>query len=113
LRSGTKPEPTPSEISSTAPALTKDTAAERRQAKDKLPWAGTDKGKQEIANFFAQVEQTLEFTEFTPREMIEQGDTVVVLGTLAGRAKSRHGSCHAENQVDYLILAHRGHSTKK
>ena len=31
LRSGTKPEPTPSEISSTAPAPTKDTAAERRQ----------------------------------------------------------------------------------
>jgi ketosteroid isomerase-like protein len=78
-----------------------------------LPRAGTYEGKQEIANVFAQVEQTLEFTEFTPREMIEQGDTVVVLGTLAGRAKSRHGSCHAENQVDCLILAHRGHSTKK
>ena len=56
--------------------------------KDKLPWAGTYKGKQEIANFFAHVEQTLELTEFTPREMIEQGDTVVVLGTLAGRAKT-------------------------
>src|SRR6516162_6253298 len=31
LRSGTKPEPAPSEISSTVPALTKDTAVERRQ----------------------------------------------------------------------------------
>jgi uncharacterized protein len=56
--------------------------------KDKLPWAGTYKGKQEIASFFAEVERTLELTEFTPREMIEQGDTVVVLGTLAGRAKT-------------------------
>jgi uncharacterized protein len=55
--------------------------------KDKLPWAGTFKGKQEIANFFTLVGQNLEFTEFAPREMIEQGDTVVVLGTLAGRAK--------------------------
>ena len=55
--------------------------------KDKLPWAGTFKGKQEIANFFAQVGQNLEFSEFAPREMIEQGSTVVVLGTLAGRAK--------------------------
>jgi uncharacterized protein len=54
---------------------------------DKLPWAGTFKGKHEIANFFAQVEQNLEFTEFAPREMIEQGETVVVLGTLVGRAK--------------------------
>jgi uncharacterized protein len=56
--------------------------------KDKLPWAGTYKGKQEIANFFVQVERTLEFSEFTPREMIEQGNIVVVLGTLAGRAKT-------------------------
>jgi uncharacterized protein len=54
---------------------------------DKLPWAGTFKGKHEIANFFAQVGEHLEFSEFAPREMIEQGETVVVLGTLAGRAK--------------------------
>jgi uncharacterized protein len=55
--------------------------------KDKLPWAGTFRGKQEIANFFAQVGENLEFSEFGPREMIEQGDTVVALGTLTGRAK--------------------------
>jgi hypothetical protein len=54
---------------------------------DKLPWAGTFKRKQEIANFFAQVGQNLDFSEFTPREMIEHGDTVVVLGTSVGRAK--------------------------
>jgi len=38
-----------------------------------LPWAGTFKGKKEIENFFEQVGQNLEFTEFAPREMIEQG----------------------------------------
>ena len=54
---------------------------------DRLPWAGTFKGKHEIANFFAQVGANLEFSEFARREMIEQGETVVVLGTLAGRAK--------------------------
>jgi ketosteroid isomerase-like protein len=54
---------------------------------DKLPWAGTFNGKNEIANFFAQVGENLEFSEFARREMIEQGETVVVLGTLAGRAK--------------------------
>ena len=54
---------------------------------DKLPWAGTFKGKHEIAKFFAQVGEHLEFSEFAPREMIDQGETVVVLGTLAGRAK--------------------------
>jgi uncharacterized protein len=55
--------------------------------KDKLPWAGVFQGKQEISNFFAQVGQNLEFSEFAPREMIEQGDTVVALGTLTARAK--------------------------
>jgi hypothetical protein len=33
----------------------------------------------------------LEFSEFAPREMIEQGDTVVVLGTLAGRKENWQG----------------------
>jgi uncharacterized protein len=54
----------------------------------KLPWAGTFRGKQEIANFFARVGENLEFSEFAPREMIEQGDVVVVLGTSSGRAKT-------------------------
>src|SRR5580658_6937391 len=53
---------------------------------DKLPWAGTFKGKQEVAKFFARVGENLEFSEFSPREMIAQGDTVVVLGTSSGRA---------------------------
>jgi uncharacterized protein len=55
---------------------------------DKLPWAGTFKGKQEVAKFFARVGENLEFSEFSPREMIEQGDTVVVLGTSSGRART-------------------------
>lgn len=54
---------------------------------DKLPWAGTFKGKQEISNFFMQVGQNLDFSEFAPLEMIEQGDTVVVLGKLTARVK--------------------------
>ncbi|MGO9485948.1 MAG: nuclear transport factor 2 family protein [Rhodomicrobium sp.] len=55
--------------------------------KDILPWAGEFKGKQEIANFFMQVAQNLDFTEFAPRDMIEQGDTVVVIGMSSARAK--------------------------
>ena len=54
---------------------------------DILPWAGTFKGKQEIARFFARVAENLHFTEFTPREMIEQGETVVVIGTSAHQVK--------------------------
>jgi uncharacterized protein len=54
---------------------------------DRLPWAGTFKGKQEIASFFARVGENLEFSELALREMIEQGDTVVVFGTTTGRVK--------------------------
>jgi hypothetical protein len=55
--------------------------------RDILPWAGIFNGKQGVANFFTQVGANFEFSEFAPREMIEQGDTVVVLGTATGRAK--------------------------
>jgi uncharacterized protein len=55
--------------------------------KDKLPWAGNFKGKQEIANFFAQLAQNLHFTEVEPRDMIERGDTVVVIGSSSYQVK--------------------------
>ena len=52
---------------------------------DKLPWAGTFKGKPGVASFFTKVAENLEFMEFTAVEMIEQGETVVVLGKLTAR----------------------------
>lgn len=55
--------------------------------KNVLPWAGTFKGKQEIATFFKHVGENLEFSEFAAIEMIEQGDTVVVLGMSTGRVR--------------------------
>src|SRR5262245_54928703 len=35
--------------------------------KDKLPWAGQFKGKQQIAGFFAQIAENIDFNEFAPR----------------------------------------------
>jgi ketosteroid isomerase-like protein len=54
---------------------------------DKLPWAGSFKGQQEIADFFARVGQNLDFAEVALREMIEQGETVVAIGTSSARVK--------------------------
>jgi len=54
---------------------------------DKLPWAGSFKGKQGVASFFARVGENLEFEDVAPREMIEERDTVVVLGTTTNLAK--------------------------
>jgi ketosteroid isomerase-like protein len=68
---------------------------------DRLPWAGTFKGKHEIANFFAQVGANLEFSEFAPREMIEQGETVVVSGNTR-RSSKKTGKAVRTNGRTFL-----------
>ena len=45
-----------------------------------IPFAGTRRGREGVAQFFSLVGETLEFQEFDPREFIGQGDNVVVLG---------------------------------
>jgi ketosteroid isomerase-like protein len=54
---------------------------------DKLPWSGSFKGQQEIADFFARVAHNLDFAEVAVREMIEQGETVVAIGSSSARVK--------------------------
>jgi uncharacterized protein len=74
--------------------------------RDKLPWAGNFKGRQEIADFFGRLAQNLDFTELAVREMIEQGETVVVVGTSSVRAK-RTGRAMTENWV-HIIKYNQG-----
>jgi ketosteroid isomerase-like protein len=45
-----------------------------------IPFAGTRRGREGVAEFFSLVGETLEFERFEPREFVAQGDTVVVLG---------------------------------
>jgi ketosteroid isomerase-like protein len=45
-----------------------------------LPFAGTFRGREGIAEFFSLLGETLEFEQFEPRKFVAQGDTVVVLG---------------------------------
>ena len=45
-----------------------------------VPFAGTRRGREGVAEFFSLVGETLEFEQFEPREFVAQGDTVVVLG---------------------------------
>lgn len=45
-----------------------------------IPFAGTRRGREGVAEFFSLVGETLEFEQFEPREFVAQGDTVVVLG---------------------------------
>jgi uncharacterized protein len=50
------------------------------QAPSVIPFAGTRRGREGVAQFFSLVGETLEFQQFEPREFVGQGDTVVVLG---------------------------------
>jgi ketosteroid isomerase-like protein len=45
-----------------------------------IPFAGTRRGREGVAEFFSLVGENLEFEQFEPREFVAQGDTVVVLG---------------------------------
>ena len=45
-----------------------------------IPFAGTRRGREGVAEFFSLVGGNLEFEQFEPRAFVAQGDTVVVLG---------------------------------
>jgi ketosteroid isomerase-like protein len=50
------------------------------QGPSTIPFAGTRRGREGVAEFFSLVGENLEFQEFEPREFVAQGNTVVVLG---------------------------------
>jgi hypothetical protein len=50
------------------------------QGPSRIPFAGTRRGREGVAEFFSLVGENLEFERFEPREFVAQGDTVVVLG---------------------------------
>jgi ketosteroid isomerase-like protein len=52
-----------------------------------IPFAGTRHGREGVAEFFALLDETVEFQAFEPREFVAQGDTVAVLGFERNRIK--------------------------
>jgi uncharacterized protein len=52
-----------------------------------IPFAGTFRGREGIAEFFTLLDETLEFEQFEPRKFVGQGDTVVVVGYERGLVK--------------------------
>jgi ketosteroid isomerase-like protein len=50
------------------------------QGPSAIPFAGTRRGREGVAEFFSLVGENLEFERFEPREFVAEGDTVVVLG---------------------------------
>ena len=55
---------------------------------DILPISGTYRSREEIAQFFSKLAETLEFTTFEPREFLPFGDRVLVIGHDTGKVKA-------------------------
>jgi ketosteroid isomerase-like protein len=53
-----------------------------------VPFSGTRRGSERVGEFYSQVFDTEEVLHFEPRELVAEGDKVVVLGDYAWRVKS-------------------------
>jgi ketosteroid isomerase-like protein len=53
-----------------------------------IVYAGTHRGRDQVAAFFKRLGETADFEEFEPRDYIAQGDRVVVLGHERQRLKA-------------------------
>jgi hypothetical protein len=53
-----------------------------------IPTAGVYRGTAEVGNFFRKVGESIDFEPFNIQQFVEQGDTVVVLGSYSGRSKT-------------------------
>jgi ketosteroid isomerase-like protein len=57
-----------------------------------LPQSGVRQGRAAVAEFFKQVADTTDFTEFTPQTFVAQGDIVVALGRYSAKLKPSGGT---------------------
>jgi ketosteroid isomerase-like protein len=55
---------------------------------DYIPFAGTHKGKDQVAQFFSKLEQTQDVLKFEPQTFIAEGDKVAVTGNGSWRVKA-------------------------
>lgn len=53
-----------------------------------MPAAGRRFGRDQVARFFAILDETAETQTFEPREFVAQGDKVVAIGHTSARARS-------------------------
>jgi ketosteroid isomerase-like protein len=61
---------------------------EQPAPRDVVPFGGSRRGKGEVADFFKTLNETLDFTQFEPREYIASDDTVVAIGEYTANLRS-------------------------
>ncbi len=68
-----------------------------------VPLSGIYHGREQIAGFFKNLTDTVEFTSFEPQEFIAKGNQVIALGHYEGRTKST-GKTFASDWVSTFTL---------
>ena len=58
---------------------------------ENVPIAGKRQGRDRVADFFSELNETQETIDFIPRDFIAQGEKVVVLGSYTWRVKASGG----------------------
>ena len=53
-----------------------------------VPWAGSYRGREDVARFFATLSSAVEVELFEPQEFVAQGDRVISIGVFGARVKS-------------------------
>ena len=53
-----------------------------------IPYAVKRNGKKEVMDFFIELNNTITFTQFVPRQFFNDGDFVIVKGFFAGKGKA-------------------------
>ena len=61
-----------------------------------IPFAGRHIGREQVAQFFATIDETTENEQFLPEEFIAKDDRVVVLGHERMRVKSNGRLCETD-----------------
>lgn len=55
---------------------------------DQVPYSGIFQGREQVARFFARLNETLDLTSFEARDFVPYGDRVIVIGHQAGKVRA-------------------------
>jgi uncharacterized protein len=77
---------------------------------DVIPWSGTYKGHEQIRQYFARLNDGIEFQSFIDQEYIAQGNKLAILGH--GRYKVRSTGIEFETNPQYIVTMRDGKITK-
>jgi hypothetical protein len=95
------------DVKSLLDVFTDDAVIQHPGPKDTIPFAGTHRGKDQVAWFFKTMSETQEFKQFEPKEFIAQGDNVVVIGRETARVKSTSRTFDVDWAMCFTVKAGR------